>query len=173
MNSSVLLVAALIAVASAALDKETLRAHCRQLTIYTSGPGSLEDSCNRWNFYMEEHGEFKVPGTNIVKKTKEEWKNALIAEFDQFKTFNHVFHPEEPEVDENTCVMDVYHAFLAWDGRCGPLIFKEEITLKIDPAAQTADKANVVAWSTFYDKEALIAQIQSCGPESAAADGNQ
>jgi len=164
--NSVLLVAALIAVASAALDKETLRAHCRQLTIYTSGPGSLEDSLNRWNFYMNDHGDYTVPGSSVVKKTKEEWKAGTIAAFDQYKTFNHVYHPEEPEVNDNTCIMDVYHAFLAWDGRCGPLIFKEEVTLKIDPAATSADKANVVAFSTFFDKEGLIAQIESCGPGS-------
>eukprot|EP00999_Lentomonas_sp_LEN2_P000671 NODE_1666_length_777_cov_357.524615_g1617_i0.p1 GENE.NODE_1666_length_777_cov_357.524615_g1617_i0~~NODE_1666_length_777_cov_357.524615_g1617_i0.p1 ORF type:complete len:177 (+),score=43.82 NODE_1666_length_777_cov_357.524615_g1617_i0:89-619(+) len=161
-----LLIALIVLGTDAALEREVLRSHCRLMTLYASGPGSLGDFLDRWAFYMNSKGKFGLPGEfDESVDTPDAWKQKIQATWGPYNTFNHVMHPEEPTIDDNTCTMDVYHAFLAWDGRCGPLIYKFKLQMKVDPEATSAEHAKIVEWENFFDVEALKAQIESCAPQ--------
>eukprot|EP00998_Keelungia_sp_KM082_P011411 NODE_7668_length_581_cov_96.568282_g7645_i0.p2 GENE.NODE_7668_length_581_cov_96.568282_g7645_i0~~NODE_7668_length_581_cov_96.568282_g7645_i0.p2 ORF type:complete len:184 (-),score=36.56 NODE_7668_length_581_cov_96.568282_g7645_i0:30-515(-) len=149
-------------VAAQEMTKEDIRATCRIIPRYASGPGSLSDALERWAFYMAPEGKFDVPGGKRVNSPAA-WKEGLMEGWEPFKTFNHVFYTEEPVVSGNTCQFEVYHAFLAWDGACGPLIRKGVMTLEI--SKEGSDQAKIVGFHDHIDSEQVIAEIKSCAPE--------
>jgi hypothetical protein len=140
-------------------DREEARANCRAVLQYSSGPGSLEDFANRFTSYFAENGgHYEVLG-GTVARTRDEYKNELLKVWDGYKTFNHVFYVEEPTLSGKQCVVTFFHAYLAHDGACGPLIRKGRGVMEL-----TEDNQKVAYWKDFGDFDAMKAEADSCAP---------